>query len=83
MEMRMTTVKTLIVTAALLASGSSLALAQTPPTAGPRAGGVVSTHHGTAYLPTAGRSRHHNRMYMSARRRSPHATTSGATNGGY
>ena len=67
MEMKMTTVKTLIVTAVLLASGSSLALAQTPPTAGPRAGGVVSTHHGTAYLPTAGRTRHHNRMYMSTR----------------
>jgi hypothetical protein len=87
MEMKMTTVKTLIVATVLLASGSLLALAQTPPAAGPRAGGVVSTPHGTAYLPSAGRTtsatRHHNRMYMSARRHSSHATTSGATNGGY
>jgi nicotinamide mononucleotide (NMN) deamidase PncC len=70
METKMTT-RTLMVAAVLLASGSSLALAQTPPTAGPRAGGVVSTPHGTAYLPSAGRTapvtRHHNRLYMSTK----------------
>jgi len=62
----MTTVKSLAIVA-LLVGDTSLALAQTPPTAGPRAGGVVSTPHGTAYLHTAGRPRHHNRMYMSTR----------------
>jgi hypothetical protein len=84
----MTTLKTFVLATALLAGGTSLALAQTPPAAGPRAGGVVSTPHGTAYLPSASRTapvtRHH--LYMSARRGSSlsHGTLkSGATNGGY
>ena len=53
----MTTVKSLAIVA-LLVGDTSLALAQTPPTAGPRAGGVVSTPHGTAYLPPGDGSSH-------------------------
>jgi hypothetical protein len=79
----MTPLKSLVLATALLASGNSLALAQTPPAAGPRAGGVVSTPHGTAYLPSAGRTKHHNRMYMSARGSHHTNTSKTGTNGGY
>jgi hypothetical protein len=82
MEINLANVKTVIFAAALLASGSSLALAQTPPTAGPTPqAGVVHTPGGPGYGPSSpatGSSmapvrRHHNRMYMSTR--SPHHKT--------
>ena len=75
METKMISAKTLIVVTALLASGSSLVLAQTPPAAGPTPpAGVVNTPGGPAYTggPTTGRStapaaRHHSKMYMSTK----------------
>ncbi len=69
----MTTVKSLAIIA-LLFGGTSLALAQTPPTAGPNppANVTAAPTGGAAYTsgPTAKTGRattHHNKMHMSAK----------------
>lgn len=65
----MTTVKSLAIVALLL-GGTSLALAQTPPTAGPKpSAGVTTGPTGApAYKPSAGHATtHHKKMHMSAR----------------
>lgn len=67
----MTTVKSLAIVA-LLFGGTSLALAQTPPTTGPNppANVTAAPTGGAAYTPTAKTGRattHHNKMQMSAK----------------
>ena len=66
----MRTVKSLAIIA-LLFGGTSLALAQTPPTTGPSpAGGVVNTPGGPGYASgktgQAGHATKHKKMHMSA-----------------
>ena len=68
----MTTVKGLTI-AALLLGGTSLAIAQTPPTAGPKqSAGVTTGPTGApAYIPNrtaqTGHATHHKKMHLSAK----------------
>ena len=74
----MTTLKTLTIVVALLASGTSLAVAQGPPTGGyppvaggaagnPAAPGIPSVYGAATPTPSHHATRHHKRIYMSAK----------------
>jgi hypothetical protein len=75
LEIKMTTVKSLVVATALLAGGISVALAQTAPTTGgaPPADVVKTPSGAAAYTGSkAPAVKHHKKMFMSAKNTHKH-----------